>query len=215
MKSVPRSTDKDIAKLRRLQTAIALVRKFLGAVYGTTFDGATAAFIALTAETVSRALHDLLLPVDEEYVNFGFFVLSFRETVLESMGWCLHLAFKMRRITPNLVDWSLHSGLIRDQGGSSHSECSAKECLMHRQLYSNQEGASHHSRCSETSCEDVRIDEKSMESICAILLDGNIPLLQISGGSNGTPQALNVVCYKAGMKYIAISHVWSQGKMMR
>lgn len=196
----------DVCKALLLGSAKSLPRYM-----GLALMAQTAAFIALAAEIVARAPHDLLLPVNEEYVQFGLFVPAVRVLILQNLGWCPCLAFKVIKVTPNLVYWALHSGLVRDQGGLNHSHSSTKECVMHRRLYSRQEATSHHWTCDRTSCEDIRINQQSMGSICAMLLDGQVPLLRIPSNEDGTPQAPQVVPYKSGIKYVAISHVWSQG----
>jgi hypothetical protein len=86
-----------------------------------------------------------------------------------------------------------------------HSKCTLVECADN--YIDNHTYVTKHVR-SDCNCEHVGPD---IEAVKRILRKGGTPLVRISTSKDDTALKLDVVQYHPGRRYVAISHVWSDG----
>jgi hypothetical protein len=99
------------------------------------------------------------------------------------------------RIKPPRVPWI------------SHEDCTERCCTannVHKDTYENR-----HVRAS-CSCKLVYIERENRAKMIDIIRAGGVPLISLENVTQETPR-LEVVQHKPGMRYFAISHVWSDG----
>ena len=121
------------------------------------------------------------------------------------LGWCpaqiVNLSHKYSCTTIYYI-----SGLRTDRG-VVHTQCSTERCIAHNideSLYVPR----HSQVCDYKSCS---LAELSSATAASIIEDNcGIPLVACSVSINGEMQ-MNIVRAKPGLRYIAISHVWSGG----
>ncbi|KAK1756427.1 hypothetical protein QBC47DRAFT_186074 [Echria macrotheca] len=143
----------------------------------------------------------LLPPVDTSNLDPAARLL---ERELISAGWC---PFKVQQI---LSDYSFmttyYVSRLRDPMAPhiSHAACTKDRCIGN-----NVDMANYSTRHTPTSCQcsHVSIPDKKMRSIIA---SGGIPIVRVKVSRNGG-LAIQVKAASHQSRYIAISHVWSDG----
>jgi hypothetical protein len=159
-------------------------------------------------------------PPAGEFTESTIFPLATRRHSLEFLrgrfkqaGWCAHQVEQYLRNPSRSTYQTLYyfSSFRRvDGNGLSHSTCTQDVCtvddISDRPYY-----PAHTPECSASSdgmsCRQLEID---LDQVKAVLRDGGIPVAEISVHNNGEV-ALRVCRVKAGIRYTAISHVWSHG----
>ena len=95
--------------------------------------------------------------------------------------------------------------LKRSESMNTHQNCNIKQCLAHNNSLSNYV---HKHRKNGCDCENLWVD---LQEVVRILFCGSLPLLQISPGSELREISVRVVQSSPKSKFIALSHVWSDG----
>ena len=124
------------------------------------------------------------------------------ESRLLSQGWCPNL---IERLTDMIGIPGLYYASLMESGAStiSHSSCTENLCTA------NNVDEGHYSvRHHEASCQCENIEAASSD-VRSILRNSQIPLFAISG--SGDDIRIHVVPSESTRKYVAISHVWSDG----
>lgn len=118
--------------------------------------------------------------------------------MLES-GWCPSHLRRLRNLRPAAVYYA--SLLNPPDLDTNHKNCTDAKCTIPGILNPK------HVK-PDCTCDLVAADQKLM---CDILKDSSFPLIRMEEGGPGEPPALKVIRYKPFVRYIAISHVWSDG----
>ncbi|KAL2810284.1 hypothetical protein BJX63DRAFT_423227 [Aspergillus granulosus] len=146
-----------------------------------------------------------------EIVPKVWFFLREREAQqMVQNGWCPLDAEKCRQIGVELDTPAYLQQLVRTKPAwnkRTHEHCKKTECVadnVDESLYVTRHV---HEDCS---CEHLQAE---VEQLHAILLDGGIPLVQITpcGGEENRTYEIAIVKKRSSKRYIAVSHVWADG----
>ena len=129
-------------------------------------------------------------------------------------GWCPYEVERFSRIFSPLTQITA-LGLQPAASGLDHSICTAFVCEAN-----NVKGVyvpSHTLECATASSSgqsaSCTFENSHIEEVIRILLEGGLPLIEIRRSSSGRERALELrpVRYRPGKRFVAISHVWSDG----
>lgn len=144
------------------------------------------------------------------FPNLGCILLEDRLT--NDHGWCPSL---VRRLADLGIEALLYAGVNVGLGkGQAHDKCNTKTCVgsnvergtyrtQHVSKYCSCWGNSCDHRRPECPCKHIAMPESAMTEA---FREGGYPLISLDW------EKLKVVRYEPGTKYIAISHVWSDGR---
>ena len=127
-------------------------------------------------------------------------------------GWCPH---QIQRIWGQYTASTVHylSALPRGStfGGVHHEACSADRCVSASVDPKTYEPR-HSSACGSGaySSQFCRMVEAPQSEIASIIDQGGTPLISIERSSDGEMK-LQAIKFKSGLRYVALSHVWSGG----
>lgn len=124
-------------------------------------------------------------------------------------GWCpSEIAFF--KIFSSVIPQALSLQLTRPgkeknpEGFDVHASCTEVDCANN---HVNEATYKTRHDTPDCSCEHVQFP---IEKVKEILRKGKIPLVRISG-SEDAPATVDIVEYRSGRDYIALSHVWADG----
>ncbi|KAF2472203.1 uncharacterized protein BDR25DRAFT_313370 [Lindgomyces ingoldianus] len=143
--------------------------------------------------------------------KWGYNRMILHKLLLEPKQWCPnHIAF-LENYPPASTNILLYyaASLDRPRMGY-HGDCSVHACMVGK-VRNPKAYKTRHSDSSDPPC-DGRCPEiePTQAHILVILEEGGLPLLRASVSDYGTVN-VEVINYKTGMEYTAISHVWSDG----
>lgn len=121
------------------------------------------------------------------------------------IGWCPFEVDRFSKMTSPLTQLCALS-LSPSANVLDHNKCSATACEAN-QVPSGNYNPTHAEDCPESTCHFI---QSPIEEVIKILKEGALPLIEISLKSDGSPE-LRAVQYRSGKRYVAISHVWSDG----
>ena len=136
------------------------------------------------------------------------------EMMLLELGWCPNM---IRRVATDLgLDGLYYASLVPSFGISqAHDKCEDHSCVasnIEKGKYRVQH-APRYCLCHESSCDHNEVNRCQCEHIAmsksdlAKAFDGDgFPLVKFKDNK------IEIVSFKSGMKYVAISHVWSDGR---
>ena len=136
------------------------------------------------------------------------------EMMLLELGWCPNM---IRRVATDLgLDGLYYASLVPSFGASqAHDKCEDHSCVasnVEKGKYRVQH-APRYCLCHESSCDHNEVNTCHCEHIAmsksdlAKAFDGDgFPLVKFKDNK------IEIVSFKSGMKYVAISHIWSDGR---
>lgn len=129
----------------------------------------------------------------------------FIQNAMLKQGWC---RTDVQRLSSNLDIASLFlvASQPRPDPDKDHSNCDNQKCGAY-QVDERFYLRLHDLSCDRTNCRDLQAEPTSLH---AILSSGSIPLTRYNEKVTGEPE-LQVIRADLGTKYVAISHVWSDG----
>lgn len=132
----------------------------------------------------------------------GFASAAYMQRLMEADGWCSH---QVGYILSNLGLTGMYFcyTLGTSSGAKSHKNCSMERCVV-----SQIDEATYttvHSTL-ECRCSHVFPDMPKMK---AIISQGGIPLICMNAKGNDT--TIEVIQWRPGIAYVAVSHVWADG----
>lgn len=131
---------------------------------------------------------------------------------LLARGWCPSEITFLQHYPPSASNSGMYYARQIVRASLDHSHCSRKACLssvINKKMYAQQ-----HCCLSSTNCKGSCCDvTPSQDRVRAILMSGGVPLLKSSTATafDSGKVDLDIVEYQEGMKYTALSHVWSDG----
>jgi hypothetical protein len=172
--------------------------------------------IVILGETLMFTLSQIInVAMSNEILRPGYrwtYPKTGRDRLIQA-GWCEgELLALLPRCPPTVLLYL--SFLERKRSDKDHSRCSAKEGCLVNQLDLKTYKTSHAFNCpNEQECGMI---EPSIKDVCDVLNAGGIPVVNITSTDDSTNAELQVQAYSLGveqlrMKYVAISHVWSDG----
>lgn len=147
-------------------------------------------------------------PQTETFANDQGAVSYFSSELMLS-GWCPHLVDRLQ--TNEMCFQYMCMFLEPPHADKDHSRCTPKKCVA---FHIEKSTYSHQHVTEDCECDMIRVDT---EVVCSILDDGGIPVVEVSASETdgivrSTPQHLTVKDTKQiSHRYVAISHVWSDG----
>jgi hypothetical protein len=173
--------------------------------------------VAVLAEYLMQALKNLYIAVgletpvqqrwrvidDEINIDCGQPIV---ELMLER-GWCPQELAQFERLGSNSVGelWFI-ANLEPPRQSMSHTNCDAEIC-QHLQVEKS-EYKLHHV-CDNQDCAAIGPDRMRLDSI---VHDGNLALVKLQSGKNANEMKIAVEPYAEGGKFVAVSHVWADGR---
>ncbi|MCJ1327321.1 hypothetical protein MMC10_003989 [Thelotrema lepadinum] len=131
----------------------------------------------------------------------GIFQTNFISERLLHDGWCKSQVRRIFRMSPSGAYYI--SNLPRPDPERSHEECSMWQCGAYQMQWETYQTSHAQNGCD---CSFVFADTRQL---CSILADGKIPVIPTDTPiEEGIPIA---ICEARRLKYVAISHVWSDG----
>ena len=124
---------------------------------------------------------------------------------MQSAGWCVSEIAYLYSNTFSVMGLAFAAQLKRSRREISHASCTETICTslqVNDETYKTQ-----HTR-DGCDCQHVELDQ---HQACSILHRGGIPIVQISKTQHPVSFRLEVIENKAGLAYVAISHVWAHG----
>ena len=146
--------------------------------------------------------------IEPLHVGWGY-LSFFKEEVVESMisnGWCKSDIARIVDRYSSLQSFHFMSKLAKSNTEQSHTSCSEDRCVAH-QIAAADYKPSHWP--SECRCKLIVI--KNSATIHILEQEDRIPLLRISVGDSVDDTRVEVIGSTQETRYIAISHVWSDG----
>jgi len=134
-----------------------------------------------------------------------------RERLLQA-GWCIgELPALLLKCPPTILLYL--SSIHRDRLDKDHSQCSSVNGCLVNQLDLKTYKTAHALDCQDNQC---RIIQAPVQDICNVLNAGGIPLVNIVMTDDSINPTLQVQAFMLDNeqqvpKYVAISHVWSDG----
>ncbi|KAJ9604147.1 hypothetical protein H2200_011670 [Cladophialophora chaetospira] len=178
-------------------------------------DGPLRGEILLSILVLGSSLSQMMLQLRDRLLDVKYIVgpYNFRITWPQSKllkaymldaGWCPN---EYERLAGTMAVPSVYyaSSLQRSGRGNNHSRCSTERCIANN-VDEEKYTTSH--ATEGCRCEHL---EPSPEKLKAILEDGGHPLIQISIRETPLECDIDVVDSRAVSKYVALSHVWSDG----
>lgn len=121
-------------------------------------------------------------------------------------GWCPHEVARIRSKDFPCTTMYYLSCLRRDFRGKNHGSCSEAQCIVDEVPEDAYETQHTVSTCT---CDHIA---PPMGRLRAIVRNGGIPIIACSLGSSNELDGLGVLEWKPDLEYVAVSHVWSDGK---
>lgn len=124
---------------------------------------------------------------------------------MKSTGWCLSEIAYLYSSTFSVMGLVFAAQMKRPKREISHASCTETVCTslqVKEDTYKTE-----HAR-DGCGCQHLEPDQRR---VCSILHRGGIPIIQISKTQHPVSLQLEVVESKAGLAYVAISHVWAHG----
>lgn len=164
-------------------------------------------FMFLISQMIGSALsYEMLGPSCRwTYPNCG------RELLIRA-GWCEgELPMLLAKCPPTILLYL--STLNRKRSDKDHSRCGSEVGCVVNQLNLNTYQASHYRDCYNGNCQMI---EPPIQEVCRVLQSGGIPVVKVSTADSSLDSILEVHAFKLDskhqeFKYVAISHVWSDG----
>jgi hypothetical protein len=120
-------------------------------------------------------------------------------------GWCPYEVERFARVlTPLTQIFAL--GLRTSPNALDHSDCTPLICTANN--VSGEYIPTHTDHCR--SPQPCIFEDSHIEEVVRILCEGGLPLIEIRRNKDGS-LTLRAVKYRYGRRYVAISHVWSDG----
>ena len=211
MESFDRSSEVASNNVSRANQALTIVNN---ALFNTTFTDVSEEsrlFFATVAEWLGRALHRVD-PSSDPFHHFAIYFPASKRAKLREFGWCPNEAKKFATSIASLTTRSLFCQLDRRNLRQEHAHCSENDCVESHEALQNHPGPVHRHGCLDRdTCREIPVDQANMKKMCGMLSAGQFPLLRIRMDRTGTADSVEVVPFKEGKSYVAISHVWSQG----
>ncbi|KAI4113052.1 MAG: hypothetical protein LQ345_005895 [Seirophora villosa] len=127
------------------------------------------------------------------------------EELMMRHGYCPSEIHRIRQTFLHLSTIQFLTWMNRADATASHEHCNSRECLL-RLNNLRQYGAQHW--LNDCHCPDLTVD---IAKVIAILSRGGLPLLQMIQTEPSHELRLDVIEASPSSKYVAISHVWSDG----
>ncbi|KAI0376966.1 hypothetical protein F5Y04DRAFT_194439 [Hypomontagnella monticulosa] len=160
--------------------------------------------IRVLGSYMSAGIYEALWHVvpDSFFANLKFGAGYLPKSRMMTAGWCpSDISMALEQFSPA----SLHYvSMLRRNTVRDHSNCSSEACLA-----SQVNEASYITKHAVANCDCPHIGPP-VEDIVAIIESGRIPLLTVTRKKNGT-LLIDVEAHKPGRRYVAFSHVWSDG----
>lgn len=121
-------------------------------------------------------------------------------------GWCPNEFARLQAKDLPCTTLYYISNMKRLSGSENHSNCDRNYCL--HQIMTEEEYDTRHV-IKSCCCHPV---EAPMEQVNAIIRKGGIPLVAYSTRCNERTGQLKVTEWRPGINYVAISHVWADGR---
>lgn len=207
----------DYKKRREMLSFVGEILPFLQG-HGTNSDAQSLSCIgvstALLVETLGNATVEIWRRVegkqDTEVVPIEHFPIggygSIIESKLEERGWCKSDIVRMVR--ESSLSAICYASMIQKMSDVSHKDCPESACTAHNiptGLYKPKHAY------LECHCEGLGLPARSAEDI--LDLEETFPLISLWVNKEVDPptRQFRAVAFRPGLKYIALSHVWSDG----
>lgn len=149
-----------------------------------------------------------LLPSEEK--STGLFWLAqnpWASTKMLENGWCPYEVERFSQLLSPLTQIAA-LGLQSSSAQLNHSVCKPFACEANN--VTGEYIPAHTEDCVSISGSRCNFMDSCVSGVIEILKDGGLPLIEIRRDSAGTPRT-RVVRYWKGRRFVAISHVWSDG----
>ncbi|KAL8958620.1 MAG: hypothetical protein Q9193_004357 [Seirophora villosa] len=128
-----------------------------------------------------------------------------RSELMKRHGYCPSEIHRIRNTFHKLSTSHFLTWMNRADATASHEHCNSRECLL-RLNNLRPYGAQHW--LNDCHCPNLTVD---IAKVIAILSRGGLPLLQMIQTEPSHELHLDVIEASSSSKYVAISHVWSDG----
>lgn len=117
-------------------------------------------------------------------------------------GWCPSDLFRLSKLVSlNALSYAV---TLQRYGSMDHTQCTAQGCVINN---IDEDNYSTQHRTAQCDCELV---EDTNNQACEVLAEGTYPLICLDSFSEKSGR-VKVVPFRPGLRYTAISHVWSDG----
>ncbi|MCJ1459404.1 hypothetical protein MMC28_009782 [Mycoblastus sanguinarius] len=124
---------------------------------------------------------------------------------MASVGWCINDIGRLAEVGSVCLTY-FASTIKRDlPAGNSHQTCTLERCVAH-----HVEGGSYPTKhvTLECQCRHIKVP---IGKVIKILKDGGLPVVKLTFPPDNEVPVIDVVQYRLGLTYYALSHVWSDG----
>lgn len=142
----------------------------------------------------SLSLLNIRLTASEHYVNS---TADFSWNRMLADGWCRRELESLKSLPASILYYVSLSD--RPSPQVDHVACDANQCVAYRITIMRHAK----DRCK---CATIAAD---CQCISSILLAGSFPLIRMVRNERGRSPTLKIIPYQQGIKFVAISHVWS------
>ncbi|KAH6665419.1 hypothetical protein B0J14DRAFT_550743 [Halenospora varia] len=164
-------------------------------------------FMFLISKMIGSALsYEMLRPV------YRWIYPKCGRKLLIQAGWCEgELPMLLAKCPPTILLYL--STFDRKRSDKDHSRCSGEAGCVVNQLDLKTYQTSHSLGCHDENCQMI---EPPIQEVCRVLQSGGIPVVKVSTTDPSLDPTLEVHAFKLDskhqeLKYVAISHVWSDG----
>lgn len=168
--------------------------------------------ISLLGTTLAYAISHLRFPrspgyetSDEAilYKNPGWWNIPRLHEYFEGRGWCPNDFVRLGNLV--FATGFMYTARLKRSETVSHSKCTQTRCTANDIVPTVPYECKHvRNRCD---CSHIGVSDKS---VMHILEAGQFPVLELSKSEDGSPR-LTAVPYTDALRFVAISHVWSDG----
>ncbi|QKD50440.2 uncharacterized protein FOBCDRAFT_156233, partial [Fusarium oxysporum Fo47] len=140
---------------------------------------------------------------------------KFLGSLFESAGWCPYQVAKLQDL---YHPWSQYYAYLLGSPGDlrRHSQCQRESCVANQVtevLYETKHIAVKDGKCQLCPPDEDLHWVPDMQTVIDILEKGRIPIISVSniylGGMDLQPE---IIEYRTDMRFVAISHVWADGR---